>query len=485
MFDAHFSLKSAAIRTKKIQRAREVELRQINRVFNSLLECIEKRRNFLMNTLRNSFSKLETDSIERISAAQEQFNRCKKLIDSSQEFIKTHDKGLYNSFHGSFIQDEERENIVSLNKSGNELFSTVESELTAVKKELSGKKTDSESKLPQCSFDYEGLSQFIKKIGTPTGIDLPEIYGIEPEYKITGGSEKESRVLFLKNIEGNNTACPYNYSKGIWEKSIQLPNHLLLPDLTEATMLQFGDIGLTGGSKKGNIAGERTFLVLRSTMKLENMPGMINRRYFHAAVELCGELFVLGGLNGKGRMNSCEKINYLGAAMSGSEAATDQIYRWQPIAGLNITRSKLTACAFDYKTIYVFGGEQFPSIEKYSVALNEWELFPPVSEMDPSYILSTIGIYPSGTELLILGKFFAYLYNPSTKQAQRKGEESEFGLERATLHKNEVIAFTKSQPQLCIIMKTSPFKIVNKASCLHPQYGVDITSNPCAVSCFE
>ncbi len=302
-----------------------------------------------------------------------------------------------------------------------------------------------------------------------TGLDLPAVFDRDP------------RVLFFKNADGIDTVYPYNLTSGVWERAVQLsgqsPRGQFI-ELMEATTLQFGDVGLTGGTAKGGLGVERTFVVLRRSLKLEPMPSMLQGRYLHAAVELFGEIYAIAGLNGKGRMNACEKFKYISDPDDPEEAR-----RWQTIAPLNITRSKLCACALDYKTIYVFGGEQFPSLERYSVSRDEWELLPPINETDPSFILSTIGLHRSGPdELLILGRFFAFTYNARTQTVQREAMDSDVSLEKSAQNGANIIVFTKNQPQLCMMVQTQPFRVDGRMSSLNTQYGVDLTTNVCAVS---
>ncbi len=310
----------------------------------------------------------------------------------------------------------------------------------------------------------------------------------DSELEVPEGFDRDSRVLFFKNVEGVDTIYPFNLAKSSWEPAVQPtaagPQKFI--ELMEATALQFGDIGLTGGSARGGISGERTFLVVRRSMKVESMPGMLQGRYFHAAVELHGELYAIAGLNGKGRMNCCERFKYIPEpdCVEGPGRA------WHSIASLNITRSKLCACALNCKTIYVFGGEQFPSLERYSVTRNEWELLPPVSEIDPSLILGTIGLHRGGDEqLIILGRFFAFSYNTKTRNAQRQEVDTSgsnsLSLEKSAQSGDNIFVFTKNQPQLCLTIRTQPFRVEGRTSSLNTQYGVGLTTNVCAVSCLD
>jgi len=483
LFEAINFCKLCSVNLRKIQRKRENEILKTQNLFTEISNFLEERKDFIFKNIQKIYRASESENLEILRNARKKITKMTEICENLKKFLKNNDIFLsqFSSFNG-----DDKEKIVELNEQSAELFKSIEREQAELAKQNFSSQLKNTEIFPEIEFEYQNLLEKISKFGYIENVENSLFQFIQSNYvqRIEKIISKEAKIMFFKNIDGQNMVLGYNKIQNSLEKygSINNNSNQNFHDLMVATSLKFGDISLTGGTKKGAITGEKTFYIWQPDNKILIMPNMFNKRYFHAAVEINGELYVLGGSNSSGRMNSCEKINYLNNIQS--EILHENI-KWENIASLNITRSKLQACVFDYKTIYVFGGEQFSSIEKYNTNSNEWELFPPLNEIEHSYMSNIVAIFPSNYEILLLGHNYIFMYDTKTHKTTRKITENfEYQIEKAIEYNGKIISFTKNAPILCMSFNKTPFKILEKQY-IQTSFSTDFILNSCALSYFE
>ncbi len=333
-----------------------------------------------------------------------------------------------------------------------------------------------------------GVADFVRRIGALGNAEgFADKCVLNVDYYPIGPNsiylDRKPTVLFMTSTPHEDVVVQYGLAKGAWLKPIVLPKRVAAPEFLKsmvATCLPSGDIILTGGidpvSSKG---ADQCKIFSRSSLSISLMSPMACGRYGHCVLENYGQLYVIGGTDGSEKLTSCERLRYIER-----EVQPTTLTPWQHIAPLNTRRSGHCGCMFDRRTIYIFGGEQPPTLERYNMLLDVWDLIPPIRDFDPLLTMSAIGLHriEESDEMVIFGSYYTYFYNYRTGTAYDKSENISQMIERSMRYDGKVVTFTKDQPLYCITFQLSPFTVHSKTSSFRHPNDIELRGFPAAVT---
>ena len=332
------------------------------------------------------------------------------------------------------------------------------------------------------------VTEFVKKLGQLVNVEgAVDKRSINLESASSMCLDRSPVVLFMTSTQHGDFLLQYHLNRGTWLKSIALPRKSPSPEFLKsmiATCLPSGDIALTGGVEPQTNKGIKKCKILsRSTLNITPITPLNTGRYSHCALELFGQLYVIGGYDGTKKLTECERFRYIE-----TEVQTTNPIPWIKIGSLNVPRSNLCGCVFNKRTFYIFGGEQPPTLERYNVLLNTWELIPPIRDFDPLLTMSAIGLHrvDDTDELVLFGSYYTFFYDTKTGVACNKSEYISQMIERSLKYDGKIVSFTKDQPLYCISFQAKPFTVFSKNSSFRHLNDIELRTFPAAITrCHE
>jgi len=444
---------------------------RINNEFERITRMLQQRKQYLTKQISIMFDELAKNSISDIATAESQAEYGQHLLTNLLNFLNTH------------FDPNKKQDIITLNTDYKNSVPRMAKELYDLKKTFC-KFKHCDKLYPQFQHKIEETVDFIKGLG-----ELINVSGysnksvINPDYGIQPNIDRSPTALFMTSSTKDDFIIQYNISKGTWMRPIMVTRKTAAPEFYKymiATVLPTSDIALTGGMEPHTLKGiKKCKIFKRSNLSIESVQPLLNARYAHAAVELCGYLYVFGGNDLGGKLTACEKYKYIEREIQ-KTAQTP----WVPIASMNIPRVGLAACVFNKRAIYVFGGDQLTTLEKYNVYKNTWEVLPAVNDIDPSYGLTTLGIFKveESEEIAIFGTYYAIFYDTATRNTYSKSDHVILPMERALASNKKVIIFTKEAPQYSICYSLKPLNVISKTPCVRHSNDIEIRAFPAAIT---
>lgn len=507
------------IEHNNVESKKNEEIKRINYEFDRIQYILNQRRNYLIKQLNMIYGEIDKNLIGDLATAEGQTEYCQHLYEKVQGFYKkcfncyAFSKSSNSNNNNSPEKEEKKQALSNINllekpleekkqilpTSGTLPAKIILTDITTLnteicenmpkfEKELLSLKNSfvsfsyKDTRYPQFNVNLSEIVNFTKRMGELVNAsDFPDKFIANYEGFQPKTLSREPSVLFMSSSPNENYLVQYSLQKGAWYKpiSLQSKNQEFLKSMV-ATSLNSGDIILTGGIEPNGVKGSnKCKIFIRSELSLIYLANMLSGRYSHCALEHYGKLYVIGGYDGVQKITNCEKLRYIEREIQSSTPIL-----WTQIAPLNVPRANLSGCTFDKKTLYVFGGEQPPTLEKYNILLDTWELIPPIRDFDPLMTLSAIGIHKvdETEELVIFGSYYTFFYDTKTGIAYNRPEYISQMMERSLKYDGKVVSFTKEQPLYCITFQLHPFIVHSKTSTFRHNTDIELKTYPAAIT---
>ena len=201
-----------------------------------------------------------------------------------------------------------------------------------------------------------------------------------------------------------------------------LKNYLLLNYSLSVIFDDFDLFFISGGIKFENYDSSNLLLSFRwSSMKIEFIDKMPQKRAFHSSIYFDNKLYIIGGMNENNYLNECYCFNITRK-------------KWEKIPNLNISRLNPSLCIYNNNYLYVIRGsnknESIDSIEFINIKnmIDGWILFKP---FDPGFSWfgchSSLAITINQNQILIFGGkdnkgilfHYSFILDPEKKTVYR------------------------------------------------------------------